>query len=470
MIYYIKREAHWTMNLGKESETLEFKKTTGELKEAMISISSILNKHGVGTLYFGVKPNGDVVGQDVSESSLRDVSRFVYEFIKPQIYPMIQEEVLDDRHVIKIEFHGEDYPYSAAGRYYLRTADEDREVTPAELRQFFIANEYKEKWEKTKSQCLAKQIDKATVKTFCERSVSAGRLVDGRYTVQTVLKRFGFVDGDYLTNAGNVLFGNSHPVTLKAAIFATDEKLTFLDMQMYEDNILNLLGIAEKYILKNINWKSEIVDMERAEIPEIPVAAVREILANSYAHAVYNGSTYHEICVHPGKVTIYSPGSFASTYSPEDYINKNLQSSIRNAAISKILYLNKSIEQFGSGFKRINSLCKDAGVKYSYEFSDNGFTFVFYRKTKNVSVRQNGNEMDGTVNGIEGVTVNISLNKNERAVYYLLEKNPYYTRKELADATSKSLRTIQRTLDSLRKKELIERIGSDKSGYWEVKN
>ena len=93
----------------------------------------------------------------MSESSLRDVSRFVYEFIKPQIYPMIQEEVLDDRHVIKIEFHGEDYPYSAAGRYYLRTADEDREVTPAELWQFFIANEYKEKWEKTKSQCLAMQ-------------------------------------------------------------------------------------------------------------------------------------------------------------------------------------------------------------------------------------------------------------------------------------------------------------------------
>ena len=44
---------------------------------------------------------------------------------------------------------------------------------------------------------------------------------------------------------------------------------------------------------------------------------------------------------------------------------------IRNVAISKILYLNKLIGQFGSGFKRINSLCKDAGIKYSYEFSDN---------------------------------------------------------------------------------------------------
>ena len=40
---------------------------------------------------------------------------------------------------------------------------------------------------------------------------------------------------------------------------------------------------------------------------------------------------------------------------------------------------------------------------------------------------------------------------------------------ELAEATSKTVRTIQRTLDSLRKKGLVERIGSDKSGYWEVK-
>ena len=136
------------MNLGKETETLEFKKTTGEMKEAMISISSILNKHGIGTLYFGVKPNGDICGQDVSESSLRDVSRAVYESIRPQIYPAIEEVILDGKHLIKVEFNGNNTPYSAAGRYYLRTADEDREVTPEELKSFFVSNEYREKWEK----------------------------------------------------------------------------------------------------------------------------------------------------------------------------------------------------------------------------------------------------------------------------------------------------------------------------------
>ena len=40
----------------RESETLELKRSTSELKEAVISIGAILNKHGRGTVYFGVEP------------------------------------------------------------------------------------------------------------------------------------------------------------------------------------------------------------------------------------------------------------------------------------------------------------------------------------------------------------------------------------------------------------------------------
>lgn len=42
------------MNL-KESEILELKKSTSELKEAIIAISAMLNKHGKGEIYFGIK-------------------------------------------------------------------------------------------------------------------------------------------------------------------------------------------------------------------------------------------------------------------------------------------------------------------------------------------------------------------------------------------------------------------------------
>ena len=65
------------LNLGHETETTEFKKSTGELKEGIISLSSMLNKHSDGTVYFGVKNNGDVIGQEIGDRTLRDVSQMV---------------------------------------------------------------------------------------------------------------------------------------------------------------------------------------------------------------------------------------------------------------------------------------------------------------------------------------------------------------------------------------------------------
>lgn len=59
------------VNIGIETEQIEYKKTTGELKEAVISIVAILNKHGFGELYFGVRNNGDVLGQVINDETLR---------------------------------------------------------------------------------------------------------------------------------------------------------------------------------------------------------------------------------------------------------------------------------------------------------------------------------------------------------------------------------------------------------------
>jgi len=51
------------VNLDLEDERTEHKRSTGEMREGMESIASILNKHGHGTLYFGVRNDGEVVGQ-----------------------------------------------------------------------------------------------------------------------------------------------------------------------------------------------------------------------------------------------------------------------------------------------------------------------------------------------------------------------------------------------------------------------
>ena len=53
-----------------EDEMTELKKSTSELKEAIISIVSILNKHQKGTLYFGIKNDGTILGQEIGEDTL----------------------------------------------------------------------------------------------------------------------------------------------------------------------------------------------------------------------------------------------------------------------------------------------------------------------------------------------------------------------------------------------------------------
>ena len=72
-----------------ETEALEYKRSTSELKEAVVSIAAMLNKHGRGALYLGVRNDGTPVGQDISERTLRDVSQAISNKSEPQVYPVV---------------------------------------------------------------------------------------------------------------------------------------------------------------------------------------------------------------------------------------------------------------------------------------------------------------------------------------------------------------------------------------------
>ena len=96
----------------KESEILELKKSTSELKEALISIAAILNKHQRGKLYFGIKNDGTVVGQMISDKTLRDISKAIGDHIEPEIFPVIQNINLRGKECVQVEFHGNEVPSS----------------------------------------------------------------------------------------------------------------------------------------------------------------------------------------------------------------------------------------------------------------------------------------------------------------------------------------------------------------------
>ena len=99
------------MKLGKETEILEFKKSTSEIKEAIKSIASMLNKHGDATVLFGVNNNGTIIGQQIGENTTRDISQFIALNIKPQVVPNILIEFYDNKAIIKVHVTGNDKPY-----------------------------------------------------------------------------------------------------------------------------------------------------------------------------------------------------------------------------------------------------------------------------------------------------------------------------------------------------------------------
>jgi Fic family protein len=69
------------------------------------------------------------------------------------------------------------------------------------------------------------------------------------------------------------------------------------------------------------------------------------------------------------------------------------------------------------------------------------------------------------------VSVNVSVNVSvKHRIIEILTQKSDITVKEIAKALSVSERTIHRNIDILKSENLIERIGSDKTGHWKVRN
>lgn len=467
-----------------ENEVIEFKKTTGELKEGIISIVSILNKHQSGKLYFGIKDNGEIIGQDVSSKTIREVSKAISENIEPKIYPAVNKIKLDDKECILVEFEGDDIPYLAFGRAYMRVGDEDRQLSMKEIRKIILKDENEiGKWERKVSDYTIDGIDEELLKDFIEKGRKAKRINFPYTNKEEILKKLSLVNkNNELLNAGYILFAKEAKLEMQMAIFATETKLTFLDMDQVFGNIFELIEVGESYIRKNIKWPVNFKSgsVERVEIPEIPLEAIREAIINSLIHRDFKNPKSNEVAIYKDRVEIFNPGEFPEGYKPEDFIDGKEGSMPRNPLIANTLYLSKDIEKWGSGFRRIAETCTKANVKVKFEIRKNGFMVIFYRKTDEELydlTQKNKEDAKNVALNDENVAKNVALKIQEkypelRKVYIeiieIISKNNYITQEEIAGELNKTRNSIYRNIKTLKDMGILERLGSKKNGYWKI--
>ena len=125
-----------------------------------------------------------------------------------------------------------------------------------------------------------------------------------------------------------------------------------------------------------------------------------------------------------------------------------------NPAIANAFYRAGYIETWGRGIQKIYESCKELGVPApEYSIVGEDITVKF---TAHDSIYSD------TVND----TVNLS--DFEKDILTAISQNPNYTRKQICDVMAVSLSTVSRTIKKLKDLGYINRVGSDKNGYWEI--
>lgn len=262
---------------SKETETLEFKRSTSELKEAMISIVAILNKHQKGELYFGVRNNGQVIGQDVTNKTLRDISQSISGNIEPKIFPKINEVVLKKKKCIKVEFSGQNVPYYAYGRAYIRVGDEDRQLSAKEVEEMIIKkNRENLHWdEEICKGATLKDIDNSKVKWFLRKAKTERNFdVEPSTPLKEALERLKLIKKGKLTNAAILLFGKEPQkfflqARIRCARFKGTTAIDFIDMKIIEDNLIDQVDRAENLILSHIKKAAKIVMCQKPPVTDL---------------------------------------------------------------------------------------------------------------------------------------------------------------------------------------------------------
>ena len=331
----------------KESESVELKKSLAELKNGMNSIAAILNKHGAGELWFGVRSDGVAVGLEVTEKTLRDLSQAIAAHIEPKIFPHITTEIVSEKTCVKVAFSGKETPYFAYGRAYMRVADEDRHLTAKELENLILArNREALRWDNQPCKSSVKDLSERKLKAFVKR---AGLVWDKG---SNVLEKLGLLQDGQLLNAAPLFFAKEPALQLRCAVFATTDSATIIDRHDFTGDILELIEEAQKYILKNIHIGMKLEGLYRVDVPEISVAAMREAIINAFCHRDYRDPDYVQVAIFKDRVEIRNPGELYGGLTI-DQIRRGNVSRRRNPLIAELLRRIQMVETWGRGMRLI---------------------------------------------------------------------------------------------------------------------
>jgi len=191
--------------------------------------------------------------------------------------------------------------------------------------------------------------------------------------------------------------------------------------------------------------------------------ALREAFINAIVHNDYTSGVTPLVEIFSDRIVITSYGGLPDGLSLEDFFA--CCSKPRNRELMRVFRDMELVEQIGSGMSRILA----AYDRSIFKFTPNFMTVTLPVEMADDTKESADDTKDDTKSDTKADT-KADTNEPLDAVMMVLRQQPSITRAEIADQLSISSATISRIIKNLVETRQISRVGSRRSGHWEVKS
>ncbi|MCK5161014.1 MAG: putative DNA binding domain-containing protein [Candidatus Aureabacteria bacterium] len=446
----------------KEGEglTVEFKeKYTSKIDRDIVSFS---NTKG-GNILLGISDDGKIVGEKLTnklKAQINDLARKCEPAITVKRISQVDKVV-----VIEIE-EGTEKPYSCSEGYFRRLDAVTQKMNQREVRLIFREAQSISFESLICENIRLSDLSLSKIRAFLKESGTSFKV--SKANLESFLSSLGLYEYKKVNNAGTLMFASKidrfiHYSEIILAAFKGKDKRFIYDRKDVRDDLLTQLNEAVSFIKKHLNVRGEIKGINRYDIYEIPLDALREAILNAIIHRDYSmrgTSIYVEI--YDDRVVIVNPGGLPHGITKSNFGKESIR---RNLIIADLFHRMGKVERIGSGIQKMRGLMKEASLKEPVFESETFFRAIFYR---NPRYSLKGEEVGGGVGKKVGVKVGDKVTENQAKIMEEMKKNPYVSANELSKTVGISQRKIESNISKLKEKKLVKRIGSAKGGHWEV--
>jgi ATP-dependent DNA helicase RecG len=373
-----------------EGPALEFKRSTGKLKEGMQTLCAFLNGSG-GKVLFGARPEGAIEGQAVSDQTLRDIAQAADRFEPPAHVSIHRIKVKAGREVVAAAVEGgvDMRPFTYEGRPYERVGSTTRRMPQAKYERLLVERGHaKRRWENLPAEGLAlKDLDRKEILRTRELAIQQSRISpDTHRDIGEILDRLGLRANSVLTQAAQVLYGKR---------FLPDYPQCLLKMGRFRGTEVTgeIVDNRQEYMNAFAMVREGMAFLERtmplgARFPEgkifredrfpVPLDALREILLNAVMHRDYSHySGYVAIVVFDDRIEIRSYGRLPNGVTVRQLSGRH-DSKPTNPLIAGAFHRTGAVEVWGRGTNRVIAACEKHGAAPPVFEERQGFLVVTF--------------------------------------------------------------------------------------------